>query len=149
MRNLFKSLSVVLAFLVPVTGMAAGIQVIINGQTVVFTDVQSAMWFAPYVREAAEAGIVNGYKDSRGNLTGKYGPSNSITIAEALKIAVEGAGYDAALYGSRIDSGISSTHWASPYFSVAKSEDFDFLSLKARIDRPATRRHLNNHRFIF
>lgn len=124
--------------LVPVLASAAGIQVIIDGKAIVFTDVQSSTWFATYVQQAAEAGIVNGYKDRYGKLTGKFGPSNSITIAEALKIAVEGAGYDNELYGSLVDSGMK-THWASSYYAVAKAEGFDFLKLQARPDRAATR----------
>ena len=110
----------------------------IDGKAVVFTDVQTSTWFATYVREAAEAGIVTGYKDQYGKLTGKYGPSNSITLAEALKIAIEGAGYDNDLYGTLVDSGMR-THWASSYYSVAKGEQFDFLRLQARVDRAATR----------
>ncbi len=124
--------------MIPTIASAAGIQVMIDGKAIVFTDVPTNAWFATYVQQAAEAGIVNGYKDTRGNLTGKYGPSNSITIAEALKIAIEGAGYDDQLYGSLVDSGMKN-HWASGYMAVAKAEQFDFLKLQARIDRPATR----------
>ncbi|NOS67660.1 MAG: hypothetical protein HOO67_04830, partial [Candidatus Peribacteraceae bacterium] len=126
------------SLLIPLLASAAGIKVIIDGKAIVFTDVQSNTWFAPYVREAAEAGIVTGYKDKFGKLTGKFMPSNDITIAEALKIAVEGAGYDEELYGSIVESGMLN-HWASKYFSVAKGEEFDFLKLRARSDRAATR----------
>lgn len=129
-----------IALLIPITASAAGIQVIIDGKAVVFTDVQSNTWFATYVRQAAEVGIVNGYKDSTGRLTGKYGPSNNITLAEALKIAVEGSGYDEELYGSLVQSGMGN-HWASVYVSVAKAEDFTVFSAggKLNIDRAATR----------
>ncbi len=135
-----RAVSIVTAalLLLPFTASAVGLQVMINGKAIVFTDVQTTAWFATYVRQAAEAGIVSGYKDSRGNLTGKYGPGNNITIAEALKIAVEGAGYDEELYGSLIDSGMKK-HWANAYFSVAKAEQFEFLTLRANVDRAATR----------
>jgi len=127
-----------LGLLQPAASRAAGIQVMIDGKAVVFTDVQTSVWFAVYVRQAAEAGIVNGYKDASGKLTGRYGPSNSITIAEALKIAVEGAEYDAQLYGSLVDSGMRQ-HWGAAYVSVAKAEKFAILPDRVRIDRAATR----------
>jgi hypothetical protein len=61
----------------------------------------------------------------------------SITVAEALKIASESAGYDESLYGTLITSGV--THWASAYVSVAKGEHFAILSDRIRLDTPATR----------
>ena len=123
--------------LLPLPAAAADIQVVIDGKVVIFTDVPTSMWFVSYVRDAAEAGIVNGYKDKFGNFTGKYGPGNSITVAEALKIAVEGAGYDEETYAMKISSGVN--HWASAYVSVAKGEGFDVIADRFRLDRPATR----------
>jgi len=127
-----------MAFLLPLSANALGIQVIIKGETVVFRDVPQTAWFATYVQQAAEAGIVNGYEDGQNHYTGRFGPENSVTVAEALKIAVEGAGYDAPLYGAMIDSGVRS-HWASPYVSVAKAEGFSVSTRNSHLDRPATR----------
>jgi plastocyanin len=126
------------SLLVPVAALALGIHVIIDGNDVVFTDVSQSSWFATYVHDAAQANIVNGYKDESGKLTGRFGPQNSITFAEALKIASESAGYDEQAYGSRVESGLSG-HWASPYFSVAKGENFAVLAKAYRPDRTATR----------
>ena len=137
MNKRFLSLTSAVALIVPLMANAMGIQVIINGETVTFADVPQSAWFAADVRTAAEAGIVNGYKDSRGKLTGKYGPSNDITIGEALKIAVEGAGSDEDLYASKIQSGFQ--HWASPYVSVAKGEHFLAIDARTRLDKAATR----------
>lgn len=137
MNKRFLSLTSAIALVIPLMANAMGIQVIIDGKTVVFSDVPQSAWFATYVRAAAEAGIVNGYKDRRGMLTGKYGPSNDITIGEALKIAVEGAGYHEDLYASKIQSGFR--HWASPYVSVAKGESFLVIDARTRLDRAATR----------
>ena len=127
----------VFSLLAPTAALALGIHVMIDGRDVIFTDVPQSAWFATYVQQAAEAGIVNGYKDSRGQLTGKYGPENNITFAEALKIAVESAGYDEGAYGSVVQSGTN--HWSSAYVSVAKSEDFAILGTSYRLDSPATR----------
>jgi len=126
-----------LALFIPITASALGIQVMIDGQAVVFSDVSQSAWFSTYVRSAAEAGIVSGYKNKEGKLTGLFGPSNNITIAEALKIAVEGAGYDNEHYGAQISSGVD--HWASSYVSVAKAEGFAVIDERTRLDTPATR----------
>ena len=136
----FQRLCTLALVAVPFMAQAAGISVLIDGRTVVFTDVPQEAWYATYVRDAAQADIVNGYKDARGNLTGRFGPTNSVTVAEAMKIAVEGAGYDANLYGSVIASGYS-THWASKYMSVAKSEGFTFVKNNSfiNLNRAATR----------
>lgn len=122
----------------PTAALALGIQVVIDGKTVTLFDVSQSAWYATYVRTAAEAGIVSGYEDTQGNPTGEYGPSNRITIAEALKIAVEGAGYDSDAYGRVIASGYSD-HWASKYVSVAKAENFAIAQGTLHLDRSATR----------
>lgn len=124
--------------LAPAVVLAFGVQVTIDGETVIFGDVPQSAWFATYVRSAAEAGIVNGYRDDRGHLTGEFGPGNNITVAEALKIAVEGAGYTTDKYAFKIQSGVN--HWSSAYVSVARAEDFPvILSSLRRLDRAATR----------
>ncbi len=123
----------------PTAALALGIQVVIDGKTVTFMDVPQSAWYATYVRQSAEVGIVSGYEDEQGESTGLYGPSNRITIAEALKIAVEGAGYDAEAYGRLVASGYSN-HWASKYVSVAKAENFTIAQTsRIQLDRPATR----------
>lgn len=144
-KTLLSSLA--LSFLFPVIASAAGLQatttaaggihVIIDGKAITFVDVSPSAWFATYIHDAAQAGIVNGYKDARGNLTGKFGPGNRVTIAEALKIAVEGAGYDADVYGSVVASGVR--HWSSKYVSVAKGEHFAMFSGNVNLDRAASR----------
>ena len=126
-----KRACAVSAFVFPLSASALGIQIMIDGNAVTFIDVQQTAWYAGYVRESAEAGIVNGYEDDSGTPTGIFGPSNSITLAEALKIAVEGAGYDENAYGSTIGSGVN--HWASPYISVAMGESFDLMAQHPRV----------------
>ena len=55
----------------------------------VFSDVTGSDWFNAYVSSLAEWGIVSGYKNANGQLTGDYVPSNAVTIAESLKMAME------------------------------------------------------------
>ncbi len=125
------------AFLVPVFAGALGIQVIVNGETITFADVPQSAWYASFIHDAAEAGIVNGYMDTSGHSTGKFGPENSVTIAEALKIAIESSGYDAQAYSSLIDSGVR--HWSASYVSVAKAENFAITNISVGLDRRAKR----------
>ena len=134
MRTPLSIVAASAAFFIPILASALGIQVIVNGQTIVFNDVLQSAWYAPFIQDATEAGIVNGYMDANGKLTGKFGPQNSVTIAEALKIAIESAGYDKGAYSSVIDSGVN--HWASAYVSVAQGENFAILD---RLDRRAKR----------
>ncbi len=130
-------LTSLITLFVPVSAFALGIQVIIGGEAITMKDVSQSSWYATYVQQAAEAGIVTGYKDTNGKLTGEFGPTNSITLAEALKIAVEAAGYDEEVYGSKIDSGVN--HWSAAYVSVAKTENFEVIDARSRLDSPATR----------
>jgi len=67
-----------------------------------FDDVQEDDWFTPYVEEAATLGIVTGYTDETGSLTGMFGPADVVTRAAATKILVEA--FDLAT-GSQEESG--------------------------------------------
>jgi|GEM_PF-2226071 len=53
-----------------------------------FTDVAPGAWYYQYVETAAKNGIVSGYKDAAGNLTGKFGPGDSVTREQFAKMAV-------------------------------------------------------------
>ncbi|PIR53184.1 hypothetical protein COU76_02405 [Candidatus Peregrinibacteria bacterium CG10_big_fil_rev_8_21_14_0_10_49_10] len=136
-RRLHSLVASIIFFLLPLSALAFGLQVIIEGKSIVFADVSQSAWFSGYVRSAAEAGIVTGYKDTQGNLKGTFGPSNSITVAESLKIAVEGAGYNNEQYGAVVNSGVN--HWSSSYVSVANAEHFQVFDGRYRLDVPATR----------
>lgn len=52
-----------------------------------FSDVSSTDWFAPYICEASNNGIVGGYSDN------SFKPGNSINFTEASKIIVNAFGY--------------------------------------------------------
>ena len=106
-----------------------------GGMGLVLYDVPRFAWYALYVQQAAEAGIVGGYKDARSNLTGQFGPADPVTLAQALKMAVQAAGYNPRNYGSVTPGG----HWAQPYLLVAQAEGFLVFRGQADIDRPATR----------
>ncbi len=100
---------------------------------ILFRDVPDGAWYAAPVRAAVSAGIVSGYKDGYGNLTGTFGPENQVTLGEGLKIALESAGYDSNL-------GVGYGHWAAKYLSLAMGLRFQIAQQQGiNLDRAATR----------
>lgn len=67
-----------------------------GSETISLNDVPRQAWFAPYVRDVAERGIVSGYRDAAGKPLGQYGPGNPVTIAELAAMAVRTARIDDA-----------------------------------------------------
>ena len=96
------------------------VSVTINGETINFTDVPLSDWFAPFVNTSIRTGIMSGYKDSRGRLTGEYGPSNTVSIAELAKIAHELAGIDETTVHTRPLNSRARNTWFSQYFASAE-----------------------------
>ena len=101
------------------------LQVTIGGTTTTMWDVSKEAWFYSPVLALTELGIVSGYKDSDGNLTGSYGPGNNVTHAEALKIALGAAGVDGTSCGAPAHSGAAG-HWAAGFVACAEQRDFGF-----------------------
>lgn len=66
----------------------AFISATVDGKTVIFSDVPRDAWFAPYVREIAELGIVSGYRDADGNPLGTFGPADHVTVEQLAKITL-------------------------------------------------------------
>lgn len=62
-------------------------QVALNSKISVFSDCTADHWAAPYVKTAAEAGIVAGYS------SGLFGPDHHITYAQAVTVALRLLGY--------------------------------------------------------
>ena len=56
--------------------------------TPTFYDVPRAAWYFDYVECAVQFGIVSGYTDAQGNLTGFFGPGDQVNRAAATKILV-------------------------------------------------------------
>lgn len=112
----------------------------IDGEEVVFHDVPVSTWFAPYVSSAVRTNIMSGYRDSRGRLTGEYGPSNTVTLAQLSKIAHELAGIDETRTHSRPSNPRAQDTWFSDYFASAERLSWQVFR-DPRLDpgRPATR----------
>lgn len=89
-----------------------------------FNDVESNYWSTGYIARAAELGIVNGY----GN--GKFGPKDSVTVAQAAKMLVCAWGYG--------EEAVEAGGWPDGYISVANSQEI-LDSVKSKSSEPAKR----------
>lgn len=104
----------------------------------VFNDVGNNEWFSPYVSSLAEWGIVSGYKGADGMPTGAFGPGNPVTLAEALKMAMNAAQIN-------VDNCPAAPqfagHWAAAYVGCGQQRGMRVISIEelTSLDRPATR----------
>jgi hypothetical protein len=114
------------------------LQVTIGGKTRTMWDVSKNAWFFPHVLALTELGIVSGYKDASGNLTGSYGPGNSVTHAEALKITLGAAGVNPASCSGMLAHPKAQNHWAKQYVVCAMERDFGLTSA-TDLNAPASR----------
>jgi len=114
---------------------------------VLYRDVPTTSWFAPFVASLIEEDIAQGYKDEQGELTGEFGVSNPVTRAEILKMSLEAANTAAlpsSLLGSLLQRAVprnpsAKGTWASSY--VAKAEELSISTFPISVDvhEPATR----------
>ncbi len=126
-----RTLLLVSALFIPFVAQATSFAVL-------FSDVPSTAWYAEYVGNAVNAGIVSGYTDSYGRATGKFGPENPVTVGESLKMTLLGAGYDTS-------GGIGYGHWAAKYMSVAIGLGFQLTKVQGlNLDRPASRAEVSS-----
>ncbi|EKD63971.1 MAG: hypothetical protein ACD_51C00118G0001, partial [uncultured bacterium] len=94
-----------------------------DAELIPFKDCDDDQWYTGYVWDVKEDGVVSGYKDSDGNLTGEYGPGDNVTVAETLKIALETAGVGDGDGGYDTSNPYASDHWSESYFGVAEEMD--------------------------
>ncbi len=110
----------------------------IGGKFIVFRDVPVKEWYASSVATMIEAGIASGYRDTQGNLTGEFGPTNSITYAELAKMAFESA--RASTVGVAVPKNrFAHGHWSAPYIGLAEAQNLSVYGTKNNITLPATR----------
>ena len=83
-----------------------------------FTDINPAMWYAPYVATAKARGIIGGYAD------GTFKPNNPITRAEAFKIIINTLNKDSLDSVSfKVFDDVDPNVWYSPYANFAKTSE--------------------------
>ncbi len=107
----------------------------------VFQDVKSDDWFNVYVSSLAEWGIVSGYKNAAGELTGFFQPGNLVTVAEVLKMTEEAAKIDKSTCPAPAAHPAALTHWSSVFVGCAEGLNVRLLAASSNLplDRPATR----------
>ncbi len=82
-----------------------------------FPDVEKTQWFSDYVNTAVSRSIVSGYSD------GNFRPSNTISRAEFLKVAVLTAGFNPVPPTSNPYPDVSKNDWFAPFFDLAKKQN--------------------------
>ena len=104
-------------------------------------DVPWSAWFVEAVQEVAEKGIISGYKDADGNSTGKFGPSDPVTIEQLAKIAFSASNdFSAKKCGNTLKNNSAKGSWSEPFIQCAEQDGWAIYS-DGTIDvrRPATR----------
>ncbi len=109
----------------------------VEDEPVLYADVRTDAWYAPYVSFVIEEGIAEGYKDEAGKPTGEFGVKNPVTYAEILKMAMEAAGRTPAAGAPRNPSARGS--WAAGYVKAAEDAHFSVFAPSQDINTPATR----------
>lgn len=112
----------------------------INAVPYTLRDVPVGIWFAPYVRDVADRGIVSGYRNAQGIPTGFFGPDKSVSIEELAKMAVQSSGgqvENCALPGRNL---AAVGRWSERYLACTEQRGFVVFS-DGTVDpsRPATR----------
>ncbi len=116
------------------------VKVELDGEVVTFTDVLKDTWYGPYVATVASRGILTGYRDALGNLTGEFGPDQPVLLAELSKIAHELAGIDPNAVSAAPINPQASGQWFTKY--IASAEQRGWLMYQKQDEnllRPATR----------
>lgn len=102
-----------------------------------FKDTDDNEWYTQYVASLFERGIVSGYKDSNGNLTGQFGPGDSVLVSQVLKIALEASGDGESEGEPNLDQ--AKNHWSKGYVKQAENIGLSIVKGLDNLDRPATR----------
>jgi len=116
------------------------VKAIIEGKTVLFTDVPTGQWFTASVRRVLDAKVMSGYRDASGNPTGQFGPSDPVTLAELAKIAHKLASIDESKVTDPPENDKAKGTWFAPFIASAEQRDW-LIFLNRSVDplRPATR----------
>ena len=90
--------------------------------TPTFEDVPADAWFFDYVEAAVQLGIVNGYTDAAGNLTGMFGPSDVVNRAAATKILVNAFSVPTDLMPASVFPDVKTGAWFHDYVVTAYNQ---------------------------
>ncbi len=90
--------------------------------TPTFDDVPTDAWFYDYVEAAVAEGIVSGYTDANGNLTGQFGPGDTVNRAAATKILVNAFAIATDLNPGNTFGDVSSGDWFHDFVVTAYNQ---------------------------
>ncbi len=98
-------------------------------------------WFKTHVERVSQRMVrgmklFQGYKDTRGNLTGEFGPLNNVKLGELLKVSLITAGLDRSEVTS---NSIDTTHWAAGFAQTALDLELSIASDLSDLNRAVTR----------
>lgn len=114
------------------------LSITVDGAQVELKDVPMQSWFAPFVRTAADAGFLSGYRDAAGKPTGLFGPADPVTLAEIAKMAASAAGIDPSACAKPKNP--LAAGWAKPYIGCAEDRHWVLFSeATVNPNRPALR----------
>jgi len=88
-------------------------------RTPTYDDVQPNSWYYDYVESAVQLGIMEGYTDVSGNLTGKFGPSDQVNRAQAIKVIVNAFNVPMAPSQAMPFTDVVSGNWYANYLKAA------------------------------
>jgi len=87
--------------------------------TPTFDDVAKDSWYFPYVETAVKLGVVEGYRDASGNLTGLFGPGDSVNRAAGTKMVVNAFGVPTTPCTDLPFSDVKASDWYYSFVSNA------------------------------
>jgi len=90
--------------------------------TPTFTDVQPSAWYYDYIEAGVQLGIVTGYTDASGNLTGEFGPGDTMSRAHAIKILVNAFAIPTTLSPASPFTDVTPEQWFHNYVVTAYNQ---------------------------
>jgi len=111
-----------------------------GNKRIVLHDVPMERWFATYVHTVAKTGIMSGYKNESGNLTGEFGPSDTVSIAQLSKVAHKVSGINESEARGEVRNTNARSTWFEQYYVSAEQLNWQaFRNERENPGRPATR----------
>jgi hypothetical protein len=116
------------------------VQKVDASDTPLFRDVPNDAWFANDVRTMNDKGLLTGYRDAAGKLTGEFGPQRNVNLAELAAIAHRVSGLPEPkkdLVPVNVDA---RNQWFSSYIASAEAKHWWLYdAADADLTRSATR----------
>lgn len=103
-----------------------------------FVDIKGDEWYSQFVSAVVDWGIVSGYRDDKGALTGKYGAADNVTKSQMIKMALKAAQKDESQCTAELPPAFA-THWGKTYISCAMTMKMRIIDAQFNPDAPATR----------